>query len=224
MPLLVARRSVDGTSMSVRLDRSNAMQGDVELHAGDVLDVGARVSLNGNVGADAPAFAASQDAVRLTDAVVPVRLVLGVPDALPPTAAPGSGPTPVAAAAAPSAAAVVPSSAAPAVQIPIEVRLAAGVAAVPPARVFVIARAPNGPPMPIAVRALDPASLPQSLQLSDGDAMQSSRVLSMFDRVEVVARLSRSGNPIRQPDDLESPPQLLDPHDAPPVTLTIGPG
>jgi hypothetical protein len=206
MPLLVARRSVEGSTMTVRLDRSNAMQGDVVLHAGDVLEVGARVSLSGNIGGDAPALAASQDAVQLTDAVVPVRLVLGAADA--PVAAPRSV-SPVAAAAA---------------QVPIEVRLAAGVAATPPARVFVIARAPDGPPMPIAVRALDPATLPQSLTLSDRDAMQPSRVLSMFDRIEVVARLSRSGNPIRQPGDLESPAQTLDPHAAVPVTLTIGPG
>ena len=144
-----------------------------------------------------------------------MQLSLAVPDALPITA------TNALPAAAPTTAAV---SGSKTVQIPIEVRLAAGVEASPPARVFVIARAPNGPPMPIAVRALDPASLPQKLELSDGDAMQPSRVLSMFDRVEVVARLSRSGNPIRQPGDLESAPQILDPHDPSPVALVIGPG
>ena len=87
---------------------------------------------------------------------------------------------------------------------------------------FVIARQPNGPPMPIAVRALDPASLPQQLVLTDRDAMQPSRVLSMFDRVEVVARLSRSGNPMRQPDDIESPSQLIDPRSTPMTALVIG--
>ncbi len=104
----------------------------------------------------------------------------------------------------------------------LSVAFAPGVDAAPPARVFVIARAPDGPPQPIAVRALDPSTLPQQLILTDHDAMQPSRNLSMFDRVEVLARLSRSGSPMRQPGDVESPAQLLDPHGGAAVELIIG--
>jgi cytochrome c-type biogenesis protein CcmH len=104
----------------------------------------------------------------------------------------------------------------------LSVAFAPGVDALPPARVFVIARAPDGPPQPIAVRALDPSTLPQQLILTDHDAMQPSRNLSMFDRVEVLARLSRSGSPTRQPGDVESPAQLLDPHGGAAVELIIG--
>ena len=47
--------------------------------------------------------------------------------------------------------------------------------------------------------------------------MQPNRLLSMFDRVEVLARLSRSGNPMRQPGDIESAAQVLDPKGAEPI-------
>jgi len=220
MPLLVARRTVPNGTTTVRLDKTNAMRGEVALAEGDVLEVGARVSNTGNIAAGAADLQAIQPAVRLTGGVVPVTLVLvelpAAPSAMNSLVAPVSSAGPPVS---PEAHAQASNGAA---EIPIDVVLAPGVAAPPPARVFVIARAPNGPPMPIAVRALDPSTLPQKLRLTDGDAMQSSRVLSMFDQVEVVARLSRSGNPMRQPGDLESPSRLLDPHGAAPIVLTIG--
>ena len=77
MPLLVARRPVDAATMTVRLDRTNAMQGDVTLNEGETLNVAARVSASGalSVGADDPH--ASQDGVTLSGGVTPVRLTLG---------------------------------------------------------------------------------------------------------------------------------------------------
>jgi cytochrome c-type biogenesis protein CcmH len=213
MPLLVARRPIDGASITVRLDAANAMQGDVTLAAGDVVDVAARVSASGNVTPGANDPQAHRPGVALSGGVTPVRLELGPA----PTVAAAPAPSPAAAPL--SAPTTAPTGNA---EVRVSVSLAPGVAAVPPARVFVIARAPNGPPMPIAVRALDPTTLPQQLVLTDRDAMQPSRVLSMFERVEVVARLSRSGDPIRQPGDLESPTQLIDPRTAPTAALVIG--
>jgi len=203
MPLLVARRAIDGESITVRLDRANAMQGDVALAAGDVVDVAARVSASGDIAPGANDAQARKPGVTLGNGVTPVQLALGPP----------ARDAPPVANAAPAAAGA---------EVHVSVALAPGVAAAPPARVFVIARQPNGPPMPIAVRALDPASLPQQLVLTDRDAMQPSRVLSMFDRVEVVARLSRSGSPMRQPDDIESPSQMIDPRTTPTAALIIG--
>jgi cytochrome c-type biogenesis protein CcmH len=126
---------------------------------------------------------------------------------------------------APAAAAPVPTAPPPVVTdvaVRLSVALAAGVEATPAARVFVIARAPDGPPMPIAVRALDPTGLPERLVLTDRDAMQPNRVLSMFQRVEVLARLSLSGNPMRQPGDLESAVHVLDPRSDGTIELIIG--
>src|SRR4029077_8036868 len=66
MPLLVARQPVDAATMTVRLDRTNAMQGDVTLNEGETLNVAARVSASGalSVGADDPH--AGQDGVTLS--------------------------------------------------------------------------------------------------------------------------------------------------------------
>ena len=212
MPLLVARSSVDGASMTLRLDRTNAMQGDVALVEGETLNVAARLSGSGEVtvGADDPQ--ASQDGVTLSKGVTAVRLVLG-------SASPAQ--VAVRGAAEPPAASKAAGGAAD-VALRLSVAFAPGVDASPPARVFVIARAPNGPPMPIAVRALDPSTLPQQLVLTDRDAMQPSRMLSMFDRVDVLARLSRSGSPMRQPGDVESAVQSLDPRGSEAVSLIIG--
>ncbi len=205
MPLLVARRPVDGATMTVRLDRTNAMQGDVTLKEGETLDIAARVSASGavSVGGDDPH--ANQEGVTLRGGVTPVRLTLGAAAASATAAAPAQAAKP-----------------ATAVAMRLSVSLAPGVETTPSARVFVIARATSGPPMPIAVRALDPLGLPEQLVLTDRDAMQPNRVLSMFDRVEVLARLSRSGKPMRQPGDIESAAQVLDPRSDGTIELIIG--
>jgi cytochrome c-type biogenesis protein CcmH len=210
MPLLVARSPINGASMTLRLDRTNAMQGDVALMQGETLSVAARLSASGELTAGGDDPQASQDAVTLGDGVTPVRLVLGAASGA--AASQGIAVTEPTATAKPDADATVRLS----------VAFAPGVDASPPARVFVIARAPNGPPMPIAVRALDPTALPQQLVLTDRDAMQPNRTLSMFDRVEVLARLSRSGNPVRQPGDIESRIQSLDPRGSTTISLIIG--
>jgi cytochrome c-type biogenesis protein CcmH len=205
MPLLVARQPVDAATMTVRLDRTNAMQGDVTLREGETLNVAVRVSASGalSVGADDPH--ANQDGVTLTGGVTPVRLALGMPAA---SAATSAAPTSKRAAAD--------------VAVRLNVALAPGIETNPSARVYVIARAPQGPPVPIAVRSLDPMGLPEQLVLTDRDAMQPNRVLSMFDRVEVLARLSRSGNPMRQPGDVESAARVLDPRSEATIELIIG--
>lgn len=70
--------------------------------------------------------------------------------------------------------------------------------------VFVIARAPGGGP-PLAVKRLKASALPAQFRLDDGDAMMPGRTLSGAAEVQLLARLSASGNPIRQPGDIETP-------------------
>lgn len=71
--------------------------------------------------------------------------------------------------------------------------------------VFVIARAADTP-MPVAVEKHALGELPLTITLDDGDSPMPTRALSSLDSVQVMARLSRSGNAMRQSDDVESMP------------------
>ncbi len=60
--------------------------------------------------------------------------------------------------------------------------------------VFVFARAVSGPPMPLAVKRLTVADLPLQVSLSDADAMMPQLKVSAFPEVQLMARISRSGD------------------------------
>jgi cytochrome c-type biogenesis protein CcmH len=77
-------------------------------------------------------------------------------------------------------------------------------AAVPEgATLFVFARAVGGTPMPLAVAKLDPRRLPLTVTLDDSMAMAPGVNLSSAKQVEVVARISASGQVRAEPGDLE---------------------
>jgi len=90
------------------------------------------------------------------------------------------------------------------------------------ASVFVIARVPGGPPMPVAVQKHSLQSLPLRVTLSDGDSPMPTQKLSQLKQVQVLARLSNSGNAMRQEGDLESAPVTVTLPTATPVELVIG--
>ena len=109
--------------------------------------------------------------------------------------------------------------------LPVQVTFAPGIdlTRVPAeARVFVIARAAGGPPMPVAVQKHAPGALPLSITLSDADNLMPTATLSALDEIEVVARLSMSGTANKQPGDVESEPVRLKLPVKQPVKLTIG--
>jgi len=78
--------------------------------------------------------------------------------------------------------------------------------------VFILARAAQGPKMPLAVFRKQVKDLPLEFTLDDSMAMRPEMKLSGFDRVVVVARVSKSGTPMSQSGDLEG------------LTSTIKPG
>lgn len=90
------------------------------------------------------------------------------------------------------------------------------------ASVFVIARVPGGPPMPVAVQKHPLQSLPLRVTLSDGDSPMPTQKLSQLKQVQVLARLSDSGNAMRQEGDLESAPVTVTLPATTPVELVIG--
>lgn len=72
-----------------------------------------------------------------------------------------------------------------------------------PETVFIFARAVNGPPAPLAVKRLSAADLPATVTLSDDDSMAQGLSLSTFPQVQISARISRTGNAIASPGDLQ---------------------
>jgi cytochrome c-type biogenesis protein CcmH len=89
------------------------------------------------------------------------------------------------------------------------------------ATVFVIARQPGGPPMPVAVQRHPVSALPLDIMLGDGDSPMPTQPLSALDSVELVARISRSGDASRDADDLESAPVRVTLPARDPVELVV---
>lgn len=72
--------------------------------------------------------------------------------------------------------------------------------------VFVIARRPGGPPMPVAARKLPAASLPQVITLDDADSLMPTTKLSQLQAIEITARVSASGDAAPRKGDFEAAP------------------
>jgi len=107
----------------------------------------------------------------------------------------------------PLPAAAVTASTAPAQGgLKVKVSIAPALAAkIPPnASLFVIARQSGGPPMPVAVEKLAATDFPRDVVLDDGDSPMPTMKLSQLDTVDVLARISASGNAMPQPGDLEA--------------------
>lgn len=68
---------------------------------------------------------------------------------------------------------------------------------------FVLARAAQGPRMPLAVMRKQVKDLPLQFILDESSAMSPEMTLSRFDQVVVVARISKSGNATPQAGDLQ---------------------
>ena len=109
-----------------------------------------------------------------------------------------------------------------AVQVSLDPDFAARVRLRDDATVFVIARAPDGPPMPVAVEKRGVSELPFTALLDDDDSPMPTLKLSQLKEVVLVARLSASGEGNRQDGDIESKPVRVQLPATKPVELVIG--
>ena len=108
----------------------------------------------------------------------------------------------------PAPAASPPVAAATGATVSGEVTLAPALAAQlkPDDVLFVIARPDDGSRAPVAVLRKRVADLPLKFTLDDSMAMMPERTVSKAKSVVLVARISRSGQPMQQPGDLASEP------------------
>jgi cytochrome c-type biogenesis protein CcmH len=88
-------------------------------------------------------------------------------------------------------------------------------------KLFVYARAQNGPPMPLAVARLDASQLPATVTLTDAMSMLPSMKLSSVSRVVIGARISHTGNAMAQAGDLEGDGGVVDVSSKAPVSVVI---
>lgn len=92
------------------------------------------------------------------------------------------------------------------VRVSLDPTLAARVRLRGDATVFVIARVPGGPPMPVAAEKHAASELPFIASLDDDDSPMPTKKLSGMQEIELIARLSESGDATPQASDLQSLP------------------
>lgn len=87
--------------------------------------------------------------------------------------------------------------------------------------VFIFAKAAKGPPMPLAVVKKQVRDLPLEILLDDSMSMMEGMNLSRFDQLIVGARVSKTGQPIPSPGDLEGLTEPVSPGKEASYTITI---
>lgn len=81
------------------------------------------------------------------------------------------------------------------IKVSVDLADAVKASALPGDSVFIFARAVSGPPAPLAVKRVTVADLPITVELGDVDAMMPQLKLSNFPEVQLMARISRAGQP-----------------------------
>ena len=129
-----------------------------------------------------------------TDAAIPGAIAPSEPASPPAVLPPAASAEPnatVDSASAPVATTVGPPGA---LTIPVHLALGPGVSLAPATTVFLIVRATDGSPMPLAVKRFAVSDLPKDLTLSEADAMVPGRSIRAAATIELVARASLNGN------------------------------
>ncbi len=86
---------------------------------------------------------------------------------------------------------------------------------------FVYARVPNGPSMPVAVRKLNAQPLPREVVLSDQNLMLAGASIGSYPELEIGAHISRSGTVQKAPGDLLGLSEPFDPEKITQITVVI---
>jgi len=89
------------------------------------------------------------------------------------------------------------------------------------AALFVIARQPGGGGPPLGAVRIAAPKFPVEVRLDDGASMLPQRPVSSMEQIEVLARLSMSGQPAASPDDWQSVPLAVDTRASETATLSL---
>jgi cytochrome c-type biogenesis protein CcmH len=87
--------------------------------------------------------------------------------------------------------------------------------------VFIFARALQGPAVPLAVVKRQVKDLPLVIELDDNSAMVPNMTISAFDKISIVARISRSGTAQAASGDFFGETEVIEPKITSEVAITI---
>ncbi len=211
MPLAVLRSPARDLPATVTLDDSMAMAPAFKLSSFPQVVVGARISKTGNAtpeagdlqGLSAPVASGSQGPVRVVVDQVVGENSKAMPESAPIPAEAAVGQSAPAAGAPPGASEPSPEGVPGKVVVRVTLDSALAGRVTPEETVFIFARAAQGPRMPLAIARKQVKDLPATVTLDDAMAMAPAFRLSLFPEVTVAARVSRAGNAMPQPGDLE---------------------
>ncbi len=202
MPLAVVRKKVSELPAKVRLDDSMAMMPQLKLSAFPQVKIGARISKSGRPTASDGDLEGLVGPIP-TQSGKPVTLVIDHIHG----GSPAQNAPPVAQDTAPAAAAkpaqTPTAGGPPGVTLRIDIDPALKGRYSPDDILFIYAKAASGPPMPLAAARKRARDLPLTIHLDDSMAMMPQMRLSRFPKVIVGARISKTGQPMPAPGDLE---------------------
>lgn len=112
-------------------------------------------------------------------------------------------------------------AAAPSIELTIEIAPALASQLASGDTLFVFARTVDGAGIPVAVKRLPAAGFPISLSLSDADGLMPAQKLFGQSQVQLMARVSKSGDAAAVAGDLEAQVQVVDVADGAAFTLLI---
>ena len=211
MPLAIIRTTADKLPMDYKLDDSTAMNPAMKLSSQSQVIVSARVSKSGSAMPQPGDIQGVSEAVQVGSDAVNINIYEKVSGSA--AGAAPMGPAAMMAAANAGNNAVDGGAsggngnASVSGSVSLDPNLQARVK--PDDTLFIYARASSGPRMPLAVMRRQVKDLPISFTLDDSMAMRPQFALSKFSDVIVGARISKSGDPMPKPGDLQGTSSII---------------
>ncbi|MEM9101771.1 MAG: c-type cytochrome biogenesis protein CcmI [Pseudomonadota bacterium] len=196
MPLAVKKLSAKAIGSTVMLDESMAMMPKMTINTVNKIKITARISKSGDAIGQTGDFEGTSDVLIMKNGdnfvSVSIDSVFGHKGVNKKQHYSASK----------KAAMLPPISSSPTVTVDVALDAAMQSKVSPTDKVFIFAKAKNGPPMPLAVKTARVKDLPVTVTLTNDDAMTPAMRLSSAENVVITARVSKTGNAMAQPGDV----------------------